>query len=355
MSRDLDSLQPKVNVRWEDQLLYIELSKGNDWSHIRIVGGIFSYGLHWVKFIGKEGAEKIFPVTCTNYSPDSEKADLNNNCPACAAGIKYSTKYLLNVIDRKLQRSMRSGSNPVRVLALPPTAINQIISLRQLNIVDGNPVSVANVDNGCDIAVRFSKDSKKSEWTFSLGKSLSLTEEEKEYELFDFDSIFIPSDNADTRRSLIQKGYKIGTETVEEVETEQQVVTSSRVEEVVMPTKKAAVKVAPVQVPVQQEEVQEDTQEELVEEATDAFDSVDDVQPVEEVEAAPVPEITVSPVAVAPKRKLGAPPVTTTKIIATTEAPDCFATGTNGLKFLRGVKCLKCAHKTACASNTNAK
>jgi hypothetical protein len=343
MSKDLDATNPKVRVKWEDSILFYELPKGSDWGHIRIVGPIFSYAQHWIEFIGKEGTKKIFPVTCTNYNQDTEQVDLENGCPCCELGMKHSTKYLINIIDRKLQRSIRAGSNPIRAITLPPTAVNQIIALKQLNIVDDKPVSVSNAKYGCDIAIQLSKDSKKSEWRISLGKQTALTEEELEYELFDFDSIFIPSDNSETRRSLIQKGYKFNTTTTTtEKETPQKLATSNRVEESDMPSFEDE------GTPSTDEDQEDDT-----------LDNIDDGP--QEVPATPAPKAAPATppakeekkeVAETPKKKLGAPPSEEVKK-ASTEVPDCFSDGKNGKKYLRGVRCLKCAHKKNCADNTN--
>jgi len=343
MAKDLDNCKPKVNnVRWDENVLFADTEKVNVWYHFRIVGPVFSVGTHWIEFTAKDQSTKRFMVNCNNFSQDDEAATLDGGCPCCELGLKLSTRYYLNAIDRRVQQNAKIGSNPIRALNLPPSAINAIIALKQLNVVDGKPRSVTDPEYGCDIAIQMTSNNGKKDWTVSRGERTPLSEEEKGYECFDFDSLYVPSDNAQTRRSLIQKGYAFEDNGFVAA-TPKAIVKSSRVEEEAMPSDLAEEAETAVE-----ENAAEDTGAVGLETAPVVEEEVKEPVAPEKVEAAPAPTPAPAP---APKKavKLGAPPVNKGK----TEVPDCYPDGSEGKKFLAKVQCFKCAFKKSCTEETN--
>jgi hypothetical protein len=210
--KTLDQIKPKnSDVKWRNNILSPEMPKDNSWYSFRVVGGVLSYAQHWVKSINqKTGKEIVFPVDCLAWDDDSE--DINRSkigdCPGCQTDIKPRGKYLFNVIDRGVQKT--GSSSYIRAFDLPPTAMNKILELSTLNMVNGQPKSVADVLYGCDLYIQWStKEGRtgKGDWVIQKGERTPLTDEEKRAELYDFTEIYVPGDATNARQSLIRAGY----------------------------------------------------------------------------------------------------------------------------------------------------
>ena len=206
--KSLDDIKPRSNdVKWKDSILKPEMPKKNEWYTYRMIGGIFSYAQHWVKYNNKDGKEIKFPVDCLAWDTDREEVSQKkvHECPGCLAGIKPGIKYLFNVIDREVQS--RGASEYVRGFELPPTAMNKIIGLKSLNKVNGELKSMAHVEHGCDLSIRLVTANNKTDWEIQKGDRIALTPEELKKELYDFEAIYEPGDVTNARQSLVRAGY----------------------------------------------------------------------------------------------------------------------------------------------------
>lgn len=207
--KSLDEIKPRSNdFKWRDQVVWKDMPKSNTWYPFRLIGGIYSISQHWVKTTNKTGKEISFPVDCLAWDADNETADPDklHACPGCQAGLKNSIKYLFNVIDRNAQK--RGDSNYIKGFELPPTAMKKIVDLRQLNMANGDPYSVAHPEYGCDLFIQWSTESTKGfgDWNFQKGERTPLTKEELAAELYDFEEIYTPTDEMNARNSLIRAG-----------------------------------------------------------------------------------------------------------------------------------------------------
>lgn len=207
--KSLDDIKPRSNnTNWRDGFLNLERpKKPNEWAECRILGGVFSYAQHWVKYISKDNKEIKFPVDCLAWDPDRDEINPQTltQCPGCQAGIKPGVKYLLNVIDRKAQR--QGVSQYIRVLELPPTAMHKILGLKSLNKFNGDLYSIGHKLYGCDLSVRLVTANNKTDWEIQKGERAALTEDELRAELYDFEAIYAPRDASDARLSLVRAGY----------------------------------------------------------------------------------------------------------------------------------------------------
>ena len=351
--KSLDDAKPQNNnVKWEDDILWHEIPQDNEWFQIRIVGGTFSFSNHWVSFTNDKGQDKKFPVGCCNWDQDAESASLDGGCLPCKLGIKGGVRYLLNVIDRRVQGNMKPGHNPIRALNLPPTALTALIALKKLNIqTDENgvkkPCSITDPDFGCDVWIQWNTQGKKDNWAFNKGDACPLTDEEREYELFDFDSIYKLPDPRQTEASLRRIGLLGDQEEVARPVPAKKVVTVPVDDEPApapkpvpvrtaapAPKKVVAPKPAPVPDPVEEEA--EEQAEEAVEEEVVPTPPPAPVKKVAPGAAKASPTVTAA--------KLGAPPPADK---GKTEQPDCFA------GYLGGVKCIRCSYKKTCSEATS--
>jgi hypothetical protein len=208
--KSLDDINPRTtDIKWKDQILWAEMPKIGEWYNFRIVGGIFCYAQHWVKITTKDNKEATFPIDCLGWSSDLEAVDPSKAhlCPGCQAGIKPAIKYLFNVIDRSAQGN--GAKNYIKGFELPPTAMKKITDLKNLNMVQGRPTSVANADHGCDLYIQKTtiQGKKGFDWAFQKGDRAPLTDEERNKELFEFDEIYVPGDANNARQSLIRAGF----------------------------------------------------------------------------------------------------------------------------------------------------
>jgi hypothetical protein len=213
--KSLDEINPRTNdIKWKDQVLWAEMPKIETWYQFRIVGGVFTYAQHWLKFVTKQGKETSFPVDCLAWSNDLEAVDpaTAHTCPGCQAGIKPAIKYMFNVIDRAAQG--RGDAGYVKGFELPPTAMKKILDLRNLNMVQGRPFSVAHPDHGCDLYIQkcVIPGKKGHDWQFQKGDRSVMSPEERAAEIFEFDTIYAPGDANNARMSLIRAGYLGNTE-----------------------------------------------------------------------------------------------------------------------------------------------
>lgn len=206
--KTLDQIKPKTNdVKWRNNILSPEM-KDNTWYTFRVIGGVMSYAQHWVKSINqKTGKEIVFPVDCLAWDDNVEDIDRSKvgACPGCQTDIKPRGKYLFNVIDRGVQNY--GSSSFIRAFDLPPTAMQKILGLSNLNMVKGQPTSVAHPEYGCDLHVMWTTGNGKGDWSIQKGDRTPLTDVENRAELYDFEDIYVPGDANNARQSLVRAGY----------------------------------------------------------------------------------------------------------------------------------------------------
>ena len=304
--KSLDDIKPRSNdVKWKDSILKPEMPKKNEWYSYRMIGGIFSYAQHWVKYNNKDGKEIKFPVDCLAWDPDREEVSQKkvHECPGCLAGIKPGVKYLFNVVDREVQS--RGGSSYVRGFELPPTAMNKIIGLKSLNKVNGELKSMAHTEYGCDLSIRLVTANNKTDWEIQKGDRIALTPEELKQELYDFEAIYEPGDATNARQSLVRAGYFRDEPAV-----------PRDAGHTSMPTSGAQMPPSAAQLPPQQQ----------------AY-----VPPVQAA-VAPQPAAQLPVIQQTVTSGLGRPP----EANLATEKPACFG------GFLGNLDCPKCPHKPAC-------
>ena len=206
--KSLDDVKPRSSdVKWRDQVAWKSTKQGK-WQTYRLIGGVVSIAQHWVKFQSQKTQKQVtFPVDCLAWNGDEEAADPNlmHKCPGCQANIKTSVKYLFNVIDREVQES--GASQFIRGFDMPPTAMKKIVELKNLNVVDKVAYSIAHPIHGCDIHVQLTQDAKGyGDWSIQKGDRTPLTPAEQGAELYDFEDIYVPTDEANARTSLIRAG-----------------------------------------------------------------------------------------------------------------------------------------------------
>lgn len=329
MMKDIMSLNPPASndYKWRDDLLFAEIKRGQ-WHAFRLVGGFYSYAQHWVEFNTKTGEKKRFPIDCRNWNQETEKANADNDCPACAADLKISIHYLVNVIDRNLQATLKpgSGASPIRVLDLAPTTLRDIISTSKLNIHNGQAVPVVHPTLGCDLYLRCEVQGKRTVWSVQKGDQKALTAEELEYDPYDFDTIHRLPEADDVRKNL--QRLHIISDTV----------ASERVPEIVTE-------------PVNQMSIPNFSQTKVADVQTIA--SFGETASTPKSAATPAVNVAVHPV---PTQTQTTQALTDVSAVAAspTGRMDCFPDGTPGKKFLGSIKCMMCKDKTACMTASTA-
>lgn len=192
---------------WKEDIPMAEMPKLDTWYIFRIVGGVFTYAQHWIKFTNKAGENKTYPTECSNWNRDTEDTSKKGGCPACEAGIKASVKYMINVISRTAQE--RGDDDPIRALEIPPTVMRQIMDLKNLNKHKGETYHVTHPRYGMDVFLEKQRSQKKggTEWQVQRGEKTGLTSEEKELELIDFEEFWLEPDIVKCRADLTRHGY----------------------------------------------------------------------------------------------------------------------------------------------------
>ncbi len=206
--KDFDDTNPRTRDKnWKEDISVAELPKMDEWYPFRIVGGVFSYAQHWIEFVNKTGEKKRYPVDCANWDPDSESSSKKGGCPACEVGLRPSVRYMMNVIDRTAQN--RGDADPIRALDVPPTVMRQLLDLKKLNMVKGEPKSIAHPKLGCDIHLQKQRSKKRGgvEWQVQKGDRSPLSEEETSLELISFDEFYQEPDIHKIREDLKRHGY----------------------------------------------------------------------------------------------------------------------------------------------------
>lgn len=239
MAKGWGDTKPNNNqVRWIDLVEWYKFKGPKDnveFNHVRLVGPINSAAQHWVKVIKQDGKETKFPMDCAGYNPDTELTNIEK-CPACRANISQNKFYFQNAIIRTLQEDKPARAkgiedypneatkeyreigdkhwSPVRVVRIPSSCAVQLRDIVKLNKhkIDGKieNMDISNVEYGCDLFIKYDKDeSPSSMYNVQKGDTTPLTEEEKEYKLFNITDI-VKFDIKKSEKDLIRLGYLKG-------------------------------------------------------------------------------------------------------------------------------------------------
>jgi len=223
------------NIKVED---IVDLFKFNqDYTAIRLVGPVTSAAFHWIDILNKEGQKKSLPKVCLNWNPDTETFD-SNGCPYCEhlPNTRVSTRYYANAIIRELQeaeprklapplgsekKKINLGSkddpfkvctkekgsktwSPVRVVDLPTTVANKLISMsetnrRKVKSRDGGKIEksfpLSDLKYGCDVEINLKKGGSAGfgEYDIQRGDKSSVSKEELELLYWNLNKIAGPA------------------------------------------------------------------------------------------------------------------------------------------------------------------
>ncbi len=203
-----------------DKLVEMLNPKPNKWYGIRLVGPNFSYAYHWfeVEVTGGKQPTARFPKQCLSYSDADETCDSTINCPYHAIDPKANpgVHYYQNVLVREIQerqpkdlgvtkdeaksgfKELASDSwTPMRVLQLPPTAIENLRNIGELNKHGKKGAKVAydlgDEEFGCDLMYMFDPDATGGDkHKFQKGEHTPLEPEELEYLLWNIEDLVTP-------------------------------------------------------------------------------------------------------------------------------------------------------------------
>jgi len=197
-----------------DELVALAQLPQDEYVSMRLVGGVFTFGQHWIDIITKTGKKTAIPKLCSNWDAEEEEF-VDNGCPYCEAlEKKPSISYLGNAIIRDLQdaeprkpvaptaterktgiKSMNSKSwTPVRVIRIPATAAKKIVDLMPLNKHGRDTYPVSDEKFGCDIDLKYDKaGSGADKYAVQKGEKSALTADEKNYLIYELDVQELPS------------------------------------------------------------------------------------------------------------------------------------------------------------------
>ena len=203
-----------------DQIVELFQPKPKKFYQIRLVGPMFSYAAHWFEINKKDGkGQAKFSKDCLAWNDEVEALDSDRSCPYCDLDPKRAqVHYYQNVIIRDLEEKAPKDNSvskaerktgfkdkdsdswtPVRVLRLPPSAVQLLRDLAELNKhgKKGEKTAhpVEDEQYGCDIMYKFDPDATGSgKHQFQKGDHSPITEEEAEYLLWNIENMVEPDD-----------------------------------------------------------------------------------------------------------------------------------------------------------------
>ncbi len=197
------------------------------WVHLRPLGDIYSYGVHWVAVKMENGipSKNSFSQPCAAYDRNSWQKDSTKRCAWCEAEerlssgtrekpvkpVRFAEDKYINVIVRAIQKKppedlgeptdaeaesgcKEKGSDawtPVRSLKLPTSLLRNMKSFKALNThedEDGTTVekSIADPKYGCDISIMYdSKAAPAQQYQCQKGEASPLKKSERRYLIWD--------------------------------------------------------------------------------------------------------------------------------------------------------------------------
>lgn len=167
--------------KWEDDIEWHDFNDGK-LHMIRVVGDIKVMSRHWVKTL----SSKSFPQWCPQLDEETEKYLSDRPCPAhddFGSDLRPQKVLVGNCIIRALQE--RGDDNPVRGFMLPH-AINDDLH----DIVEIIKCDPADPKKGIDLAIRYNSKAKgNKKWGLQRGERTPLTDDEKEFNFYDFEKL----------------------------------------------------------------------------------------------------------------------------------------------------------------------
>ena len=205
-------------VRLEDEVDLLD--PPTKYIELRSFGPHTSYMNIWFDILTKTGKKVSIPRVCLDYNPKTEQLE-RNICPYRASGLgRQQQRYLSNVIVRDLVGVGRSSKptmsetkpfkigsqtyyfkeigskthTPVRCLLAPPTLVDKLKDLRQLNKVNTKEgvktFDIAHPKFGCDFSLKFNPEGKGGDmWQPQIGSRTPIRPEEEKYLIYRLDNL----------------------------------------------------------------------------------------------------------------------------------------------------------------------
>jgi len=240
-----DSAKPKVgkdSVRLENLVELLKL-KPNKWVTIRILpNDIFPIKEHWIDIVTKSKKEVRIPKICVSFDPAKEADKDGVNCPYCTVN-NGGISYLVNVIHRGLQEDepKKKGKptkteaktgfkvkdsetwTPVVVARFPSSLVKKIQSLKDLNKVkkDGKTTTygASHAKYGFDIDIKYDPDASGTDkYQVQKGERSSITDEEKEYLVYDLNESLLDALGRETPKEAKKELGRMELKGSEEVD-----------------------------------------------------------------------------------------------------------------------------------------
>lgn len=204
---------------------------------IRAIANVEGRGTHQIPIVSKAGKDFVISKTCLRYDVETDERDSTKKCPYCdleAKGkAKFKKTYYVNVIDRELQEEMPSKVSeptkkeastgfkdvdsktwtPVRVLRVPMTLAKRLQTLGEKNLVlnpktkEKKAFPITHTKYGIDLDIMFDPDAQAANMYSADategpdgGKRSPLSDEEKDYLIYDLSSIYEPESLEDAKR-----------------------------------------------------------------------------------------------------------------------------------------------------------
>lgn len=224
------------------------------WTTARLYGPFYSYAGYWVKTKNKEGKPTRFFVECpswdsatqrqdnTIYDPWRDQMEAERDLANEDKNIQFVVHYYINAIIRSNQDNRpgkavkpskseaKSGFKekdsdswtPVGAIRFPRGVVGKLQEFKALNVQEnkktGNmePFHVTDPKYGCDIRVYYDPDKAPAD-QYQLqpkDKRSPLTEEEKEYLVWDLSNLVEVSDEDEVARNFESWATRNGVETM---------------------------------------------------------------------------------------------------------------------------------------------
>ena len=213
--------------RVEDKVDMLEV--GPDFKLVRPVGGVWPYAQHWIAIQTDNKGILSIPRTVPNFDPKTEDVDETIDDPYLEMPnpLRTSSRYFVNVIDRKLQEEkprkttppskkeqktgLKNGKSkswtPMRVISVPPSCARKIKALMMMNKhrIKGKMKECEITDEkyGCDIYIKFDNSEQgAAKWDVQKSDASPLKNKEQEYLMWDLSNLMSPMSPAETKKDI---------------------------------------------------------------------------------------------------------------------------------------------------------
>lgn len=246
-ARGFSDMNPSTDREKKPDEIVDMLKLGPDYKPVRMIGGVVPYAKHWIEIKNREGGTVNIPKTPLNFNSETDTFDstIENPYDDIPNTVKTSKHYYVNVIAREeqenepkrqpphTQREKKTGLKekdskswtPVRVLRVPTTVAKELQNLAKANVrkLKSGPKSfdLTHEKFGRDILILYDEAAAGSaKYSVSLGERSPLTEEEKEYLVWDLDNLMEPEDLETAKKEADALAGKISDEEMTDGEDE---------------------------------------------------------------------------------------------------------------------------------------